>query len=100
MVAPIIVAGLATVARYLAKHGATKAIKMYGKRQVKSASQKMTAGPAKSKLDPTFRPTQSGRVKGTRPADKPGPQPKNTPSYKPYKQTVKPTRAPKWKTRK
>ena len=81
MPAPIVIAGIATVGRYLAKHGATAAIKKYGKRQVKAASQKITSGPKTSKLDPTFRKSQAGSIKGKRPAAKPTPQPKNTKSY-------------------
>ena len=100
MPAPIVIAGIATVGRYLAKHGATAAIKKYGKRQVKAASQKITSGPKTNKLDPTFRKSQAGSIKGKRPAAKPTPQPKNTKSYTEtgknfkQKQSTQPKRAP------
>ena len=37
MVAPVVVAGVMTVARYIAKQGITKAIKKYGKKSVNQA---------------------------------------------------------------
>ena len=84
-IVPIIYAGAAAVARYAAKWGVKKAAKKYGKTAVTNSMK----GVRGAKQTVKKKPTEAGQGFDSY---------LGTAVRKTSKQTIKPTRAPKWKT--